>query len=385
MGRPGFTTERARRVICDRARPVIHWRFQGRVPYMRSHRWLTVVLTLVLGASPLRASAARVRADSTLAAGSVSGVIRSSTGEPIRGANVEVLGTGRRTVADTSGGYALRSLQVGRGTLRFSSASHDPLTLDVVVPPGSNVRVDVVLTAAVASLPTVHIPPQSGSRAAAPNGSAWSVGNGGAWQWQGDVATSAMSTGEPDVFRVLASNPHVSLRPEWSGTFTDRGARSDETLFLVDGIPVWNPVHAVGVLSAISPDIVGGLNLNDGVMSARNGGRLSGVLNVETRERAIDAPLASAAIGPAAARLAWGAPFAMGSNTGGVLVALRRSDNGALGTGADPSGATDPWSDGFHREPPNSDSARRTGELRPSERGVQRHCSFECITPSAAG
>ncbi len=118
-------------------------------------------------------------------------------------------------------------------------------------------------------------------------------------------------------------------------------------LLRLDGLPVWSPVHGGGALSTITPDVIGALALDDGAMTAHDGGWLAGVLDAHTRESDLRAPTASITLGPAATRASWGAPLQLGALSGGAIVGVRRSTDGMFEDRSDPLAQLDRWSDGI--------------------------------------
>jgi hypothetical protein len=66
-----------------------------------------------------------------------------------------------------------------------------------------------------------------------------------------------VTLGEGDVFRALQRFPGVGTRDDYSAELWTRGAPWTHTRVTFDGVPLFNPVHAVGVLSAITPEVLG--------------------------------------------------------------------------------------------------------------------------------
>ncbi|MEJ2722010.1 MAG: hypothetical protein P8181_12865, partial [bacterium] len=57
-------------------------------------------------------------------------------------------------------------------------------------------------------------------------------------------------------------------------------------LVLLDGVPVYNPTHALGFFSTFNADAVGNVTLYKGAYPAEHGGRLGAVLDVQSRDPA---------------------------------------------------------------------------------------------------
>ncbi len=90
--------------------------------------------------------------------------------------------------------------------------------------------------------------------------------------------------GEADILRVVLTLPGVTSVGEASTGFNVRGGSSDQNLILFDGATVYNPSHLLGFFSAFNPDVVKGVELYKSVIPVKYGGRLSSVLDVDTKD-----------------------------------------------------------------------------------------------------
>lgn len=89
---------------------------------------------------------------------------------------------------------------------------------------------------------------------------------------------------ELDIFRALQKLPGVQTAGDVSARFYVRGSSSNQNLVLLDNIPIYNPFHALGIFSAIDPDMVSSVEFYKGGFPAEYSGRLSSVLKVVTRD-----------------------------------------------------------------------------------------------------
>lgn len=89
---------------------------------------------------------------------------------------------------------------------------------------------------------------------------------------------------ELDIFKALQKLPGVQTAGDVSARFYVRGSSSNQNLVLLDNIPVYNPFHALGIFSAIDPDMVSSVEFYKGGFPAEYSGRLSSVLKVVTRD-----------------------------------------------------------------------------------------------------
>lgn len=117
------------------------------------------------------------------------------------------------------------------------------------------------------------------------------------------MRTVPMSFGEADVTRVLQLIPGVKSSSEASSGLYIRGGSPDQNLVLLDGIPVYNPMHLGGIFSTFNSDAISDARLVKGVFPAEYGGRLSGVVDVSMRDGSSDKISGKANIGLIASRL----------------------------------------------------------------------------------
>jgi hypothetical protein len=90
--------------------------------------------------------------------------------------------------------------------------------------------------------------------------------------------------GESDVFRTLQLLPGIQSVGEGTPGLYVRGGSPDQNLVLLDGTPLYNPVHIFGFYSVFNPGIVKNVNMRKGPFPAQYGGRLSSVIDVLTKD-----------------------------------------------------------------------------------------------------
>ncbi|MCF8357380.1 MAG: TonB-dependent receptor [Prolixibacteraceae bacterium] len=90
--------------------------------------------------------------------------------------------------------------------------------------------------------------------------------------------------GEADVLKVIQLLPGVQTGMEGTSGIYVRGGGPDQNLFLLDGVPVYNPSHLLGIFSAFNPEALKSVKLYKGGFPARFGGRLSSVVDVSMKD-----------------------------------------------------------------------------------------------------
>ena len=114
----------------------------------------------------------------------------------------------------------------------------------------------------------------------------------------------AVTLGEPDLFRALQRLPGVTTRSDYTAAIWTRGAPWSQTRVYYDGLPLFNPLHALGMISGIGSSAVGTVWFHPGVRSAAIAEGAAGVVDVRSRSAAgtggvnvqADASLATAGV-----------------------------------------------------------------------------------------
>ena len=90
--------------------------------------------------------------------------------------------------------------------------------------------------------------------------------------------------GSPDVIKTIQRMPGVASGTELlSGLYVHGGTGSDN-LFLLDGTPLYSTSHLIGLFSSFNSDVVEDIDFYKSGFPARYGGRLSSVVDVNTRD-----------------------------------------------------------------------------------------------------
>jgi len=99
-----------------------------------------------------------------------------------------------------------------------------------------------------------------------------------------DPATIASTStmGEPDIFRALQQLPGVSSRGDFSAGFWTRGSPWGTTQILLDGLPLFNPLHGGGLAAGVSAESLERVLLFPGVRPPSLGAGATGTLALET-------------------------------------------------------------------------------------------------------
>ncbi|AUD04165.1 TonB-dependent receptor [Spirosoma pollinicola] len=114
--------------------------------------------------------------------------------------------------------------------------------------------------------------------------------------------------GEVDILKALTLQPGVSTVGEGAGGFNVRGGRTDQNLVLLDGAPLFNTSHLLGLLGNLNADAIQDVTLYKGGIPAAYGGRLSSLLVMNSKPGETDRLHISGGIGLLTSRLMLNGP-----------------------------------------------------------------------------
>ncbi|MEZ0334866.1 MAG: carboxypeptidase regulatory-like domain-containing protein [Gemmatimonadales bacterium] len=260
----------------------------------------------------------------------VVGVVRDeATGEPLAGALVSLPDLDRTTSTDAGGRYVLPDVPPGPQHILVRFIGHTQHALHALVPAGGTLEIDVTLRAEPVRLGTIQVrsPPairglEGADSAGFPDRSMTAA-----------AIRNHPLLAQPDVFEGL-SGGEVAVEPESPSGVHIRGGESDQTGYLLDGIPVFNPYHAAGTFSAWNPDAISAVRLSSSLPPPEYPAALAGTIVGQTR--APGALLSSeGSLSTTQARFTLDGP--LGGTGAGFLVSLRTAFPGSPTPSRDPS------------------------------------------------
>ncbi len=243
---------------------------------------LATALALAWGLCPGPAAARAWQAPQE-ARGEIRGRIYGRQGgavAPLANAILDLSLGGRHVTltADREGGYRAAGLDPGRWRLRALHVGYDEMAVEVQVPAGASVSLDVELRWKPIPLPPITVRGRSLASlrpsSPAPPGEV------------GEVALRALegTTGmvEGGLAQVAGALPG-SDPAEPSDVLLMRGSAADLKLVLLDGAPIYTPFHMAGLVESFEPQALGQASLFLGGAPARFDGGLSYILDLRAR------------------------------------------------------------------------------------------------------
>jgi len=129
--------------------------------------------------------------------------------------------------------------------------------------------------------------------------------------------------GEVDVLKTLQLLPGVQSGGEGQSGLYVRGGSPDQNLVLLDGVPIYNVSHVLGIFSVFNADAIKNVTLTKGGFPARYGGRLSSVLEINMKEGNTKELHGEGAIGLISSKLTLEGPII--SDKTSFLISARRT------------------------------------------------------------
>jgi hypothetical protein len=220
-------------------------------------------------------------------------VTDSKTGEPVVGASVFIEKPRVGAATDQYGYYSL-SLPKGRHILNIQSIGMKDTRRQIVL--YDDGKMNIELNGTVLTIKGVTISAQKINNVKGTQMGLQKI----------DIKTIKQVPvvfGEADILRVVTTLPGVKTVGEASTGLNVRGGAADQNLILFNDATIFNPSHFFGMFSAFNPEVVKDVELYKSSIPVRYGGRLSSVLNVNSRDGNKKNITGSAGIGLLTSRL----------------------------------------------------------------------------------
>jgi outer membrane cobalamin receptor len=231
----------------------------------------------------------------------VSGIVTSfRTGEPMTGIALfirEPVLTG--TTTDAFGFYSIQ-LPAGRQELHIQGIGMKDSKRQLQIYSGG--KLDIELEEQVYSLKEITVSSERVARVR-------TTTIGMERLTMKDMKNVPTAFGETDVMKIVLSLPGVKSVGEASGGIHVRGGATDQNLILFNDGTIYNPTHLFGFFSAFNPDVVKDMELYKSSIPSKYGGRLSSVLDINTREGNKKEFTGSASLGLLTSRLSLEGPL----------------------------------------------------------------------------
>jgi hypothetical protein len=255
-----------------------------------------------------------------LQSATVQGIVRAQGSlEPLPHATVTLIELKRTAQADARGYFVLTDVPDGRWRAEASAIGYDTHAVTLIVQ-GANVRIDFELPVRPVPMPIIEVRSTATGVTETATAPLPQVGPP-AVRVQSRALRSVPGLIEPDVLRALQTLPSIAAMSDFSTALYVRGGAADQSVIMLDGMPLFNPYHVGGIFSAIPIDAVATVDVWAGAMPARAGDRVSGAVHVHTRDGGRDRVRAAGGIGLLSSHATFDGPLGRGT----FLLAGRRT------------------------------------------------------------
>lgn len=276
----------------------------------RRYVLVSLLLLLIVGAVGANAQSIVVKGK----------VVSSEDGTPISEALIVIKELNKSELVDAKGRYTIQ-LQPGVYTIIASCLGYEPheqqLRLSKDKLPSREVTLDFSLKQQDYELAEANV----SARKSNANITSAEMGVERLQMEQIKVIPALM--GEVDLIKTLQLLPGVQAAAEGSSGFNVRGGTPDQNLVMLDNTSLYSVSHLLGFFSIFNNDVVSDIQLYKGDIPASQGGRLSSILEVNTKDASYDRISATGGIGTISSRLMVEAPIVKDKLS--VFVAARRT------------------------------------------------------------
>lgn len=218
----------------------------------------------------------------------IQGQVRDmESGSPFPEAVVFDEKTSTYTRADQNGYYSI-TLPAGENTIHYSDPSKEEISLNIQLKGNASFDVDLPEKVTLLKASVVSATSMENHRRTTMGVQSVSINT---------LNKIPTAFGEADVLKGVFTLPGVKSAGESSAGFTVRGGSQDENLILFNGNTIYNPTHLFGLFSTFNPDVVEEVELLKSSIPAKYGGRISSVLDVQSREGSMEKYKGSLGIG----------------------------------------------------------------------------------------
>lgn len=204
-------------------------------------------------------------------------IFDKDTGEPVIYANVYLDGTTTGTNSDVNGFFTLTDVAVGEYILIASFIGFDTVRSEVIIKNNRIENKNLFMTENSVRLQSVNISARRERSRSEVQVSTVSIS-------PREIKALPSAGGEPDIAQYLQILPGVVSTGDQGGQIYIRGGSPVQNKILLDGLTIYNPFHSIGFFSIFETDIIKNVDVLSGGFGAEHGGRVSAVVDIQTRD-----------------------------------------------------------------------------------------------------
>jgi len=204
-------------------------------------------------------------------------VYDEETGEPVIFTNVFIKGTTYGASTDVNGYYSISKIPSGTYTVLSSTLGYDTASAEVTVKKGQIVTHKIILKKKAVDLKAFEVSAEKEEARTEVKMSVQKI-------TPKEIQSIPAIGGEADLAQYLQVLPGVIFTGDQGGQLYIRGGSPIQNKVLLDGMIIYNPFHSIGLFSVFETDIIRNADIYTGGFNAENGGRISSVMDITTRD-----------------------------------------------------------------------------------------------------
>jgi hypothetical protein len=208
----------------------------------------------------------------------IRGVIyNKKNGEPVIFTNVYLDGTQFVAQTDVNGFYTITKVPAGNYSLVFSSIGFEKTSVNVSVKAGQILSQNLYVQSKAVDIKEFEV---RGEKEEEQN----RIGVGLTTITPKEMNKLPTIGAEPDIAQYLQVLPGVTFTGDQGGQLYIRGGSPIQNKVLLDGMIIYNPFHSIGLFSVFDTDVIRNADVYTGGFSAENGGRVSSIMKITTKD-----------------------------------------------------------------------------------------------------
>lgn len=237
-------------------------------------------------------------------------VIDKKTGEPMIFTNVVLRGTTIGATTDLNGFFSISNVAPGNYTLSCTSVGYDTVVVNLSLKANDLINQKILLEPKAFTLGNIEVTAKKEEKKTETNISLIKLTSK-------DIQRLPSVGGESDLAQYLQVIPGVIFTGDQGGELYIRGGSPIQNKVMLDGMTIYNPFHSIGLFSVFETDIIKNANVMTGGFNAENGGRLSAVVDVVTRDGNKKRLAGKISTSPFMSKILLEGPFKKIDNSGG--------------------------------------------------------------------
>ena len=199
------------------------------------------------------------------------------SGEPIPFANVFIENTTKGTNTNMDGFYTIADIEPGNYTLVATFIGYDTARVDVKLSKYDIEYTSLYLTETSINIGVVDISASRQTDRTEVKISQVSVS-------PRQIKALPSVGGEADIAQYLQVIPGIISTGDQGGQLYIRGGSPVQNKILLDGLTIYNPFHSIGFFSVFETELIKNVDVLTGGFGAEYGGRISAIVDIQTRD-----------------------------------------------------------------------------------------------------